>query len=52
MLRNALKLNKANPKILLGSLLGLSLALFPNLCKLIKNIHLDRKIKHILNLEN
>jgi glycosyltransferase involved in cell wall biosynthesis len=52
MFRKALNLNKANPKILFGSLLGLSLSLFPNLCKFVKNNCLDRKIKHILNLEN
>ena len=52
MFRNALNLNKANPKILCGSILGLTLSLFPNLCKLIKNNYFDRKIKHILNLEN
>lgn len=52
MFRNALNLNKANPKILCGCLLGLSLSLFPHLCKFIKNTYLDRKIKHILNLEN
>jgi glycosyltransferase involved in cell wall biosynthesis len=52
MFRKALNLNKINPKILCGSLLGLLLSIFPNLCKFIKNNYLDRKIKHILNLEN
>jgi len=52
MFHNALNLNKANLKIFCGSLLGLSLSLFPNLCKYIKNNYLDRKIKHILNLES
>ncbi len=51
MFRKALNFNKANPKILCGSLLGLSLSLFPNLCKYIKKNYLDRKIKHLLNLE-
>lgn len=52
MFHKALNLNKTNPKILCGSLLGLSLSLFPNLCKYIKNNYLDRKIKHMLNLES
>lgn len=52
MFLNALKLNKANLKILFGSLFGLSLSFFPKLCKYIKNNYLDRKIKHLFNLEN
>lgn len=52
MFRNALNLNKKNPKIFFGSLLGLSLSFFPKLCKYIKNNYLDRKVKHLLNLES